>query len=401
MSTEDNNRNARPEDAGRLAGGYATGNLSESEQEALFQAALEDQEVFNQLMEEQALKELIEEPAVKAQILEAIEEQPSIWARLLGWVRTPVAWCAAASVTAALVVTVSVRKTGDSTPVSEMARVMEKQSPVETALGSEPGVAGRPAADKNRIAKREVVPVTVPPVAAGPRSGVEKDEPVNVVTADRLNRQEPVENERLETATAAVPPPPPRMVAATGVAPGESAMAKTAEVAASPRQASEESVAIPLWVEYQLERSAGGGAFQPLLSSQSPAQSDLLRLQLKVSVPGQLSLFRRTASGQLTPVTSVDASAGQMIMLPGTGGFSSGDATSLVLRFARLGALGMVGEYRSADAKKEAFSLSMQDRENRLRATVSKTAPRSWGGRADAPAPNAQSLVVEIPLRNR
>jgi hypothetical protein len=178
-------------------------------------------------------------------------------------------------------------------------------------------------------------------------------------------------------------------------------MAKTAEVAASPRQAAEESVAIPLWVEYQLERSAGGGSFQPLLSSQSPAQSDLLRLQLKVSVPGQLSLLRRTASGQLTPVASVDASAGQIIMLPGTGGFSSGDATSLVLRFARLGALGMVSEYRSSDAKKEAFSLSMQDRENRLRATASKTAPRSWGGRADAPSPNTQSLVVEIPLRNR
>src|SRR5271170_7421842 len=64
-----------------LIGGYATGSLSAAERKALFEAALEDQELFDELAHEQSLKELLEEPGVKARLLEALAPRPKIWWR--------------------------------------------------------------------------------------------------------------------------------------------------------------------------------------------------------------------------------------------------------------------------------------------------------------------------------
>ena len=52
-------------------GGYATGTLTDAEQEALFAAALEDQELFDALAREQSLRELLRDPAAKAELLAA------------------------------------------------------------------------------------------------------------------------------------------------------------------------------------------------------------------------------------------------------------------------------------------------------------------------------------------
>ena len=60
------------EEAGKLLGRYATGSLTELEQQLLFDAALEDQELFDELADEQALKELIELPGAKRRLLEAL-----------------------------------------------------------------------------------------------------------------------------------------------------------------------------------------------------------------------------------------------------------------------------------------------------------------------------------------
>ncbi len=402
MSSEDNNRNPQSEEAGRLVGGFATGNLSESEQEALFQSALEDQEVFDQLMEEQALKELIEEPGVKAQILEAIAEKPSIWTRFQVWVRTPVAWGAAAAVTAALVVTVSVRKTTSTAPASELARIVEKQAPVETALRSQAKMPAGKVPNRELHVSREVVSAAAPAPASGPSNELERDQQPVVVNADQLRRQEPAKDERRDTALAAAAPPPPRVVAVTGTIPGESAIAKNAEVSAAPRQAAEERVQSPMSVEYSLQRLARGGSFEPVLSSQTPGRSDVLRLQLTASVPGQLTLLRRGPDGEQTPVASVETTLpGEVISLPSTGGFPVEASTSLILRYTRAGMLGRISEYRPSGRRKEAFSLSMQDRENRARSAAGKPALPAGASRAVAPSPDAQSLVVEIPLHNR
>ncbi len=49
----------RSEETERLLGGYATGSLTESERRVLFEAALEDQQVFDALQDEEALRDLL------------------------------------------------------------------------------------------------------------------------------------------------------------------------------------------------------------------------------------------------------------------------------------------------------------------------------------------------------
>ena len=64
-----------PEDAKKLLGGYATGTLTPEEQQALFQAALEDQDLFDALAEEQSLKEVMDDPALRAELLDAVNTE--------------------------------------------------------------------------------------------------------------------------------------------------------------------------------------------------------------------------------------------------------------------------------------------------------------------------------------
>src|SRR5262249_19101936 len=58
----------------KLLGGYATNTLTEAERKSLFEAALENQEVFDALQEEQALKELLADPVSRVQVRQALEK---------------------------------------------------------------------------------------------------------------------------------------------------------------------------------------------------------------------------------------------------------------------------------------------------------------------------------------
>ncbi|HJV90659.1 MAG TPA: hypothetical protein VJ623_10170 [Holophagaceae bacterium] len=67
-----------PHEAEQLLGGYATGTLTEAERSALFAAALAHQEVFDALMDEEALRELLADPATRAQLLAALAEPAKV-----------------------------------------------------------------------------------------------------------------------------------------------------------------------------------------------------------------------------------------------------------------------------------------------------------------------------------
>jgi hypothetical protein len=70
-----------PEDARKLLGGYATGTLTDAEREALFAAALEDQELFDAMAREESLREALADPAARASLLAALDERPLVWWR--------------------------------------------------------------------------------------------------------------------------------------------------------------------------------------------------------------------------------------------------------------------------------------------------------------------------------
>ena len=69
------------QDIQKLLGGYATGTLTPEEQQLLFEAALSDQELFDALAREQSLRDLLNDPAARAQLLAAIDEKPLPWYR--------------------------------------------------------------------------------------------------------------------------------------------------------------------------------------------------------------------------------------------------------------------------------------------------------------------------------
>ncbi|NTW87048.1 MAG: hypothetical protein HGB30_12890 [Holophagaceae bacterium] len=59
-------------EAERLLGGHATGTLTEAERSLLFAAALEHQELFNALADQEGLRELLADPVARAQLLAAL-----------------------------------------------------------------------------------------------------------------------------------------------------------------------------------------------------------------------------------------------------------------------------------------------------------------------------------------
>src|SRR6266404_4338951 len=76
------------EDAQKLLGGYATGNLTAEEQRLLFEAALDDQELFDALAEEQALKDVFDDPVSRERVRLAVAAAP----RARGWWARPWIW---------------------------------------------------------------------------------------------------------------------------------------------------------------------------------------------------------------------------------------------------------------------------------------------------------------------
>ncbi len=64
----------QPSDAERLLGGYATEILTNAEKCELFEAALEDQELFNALADEEALRELLSDPAHRGHLIEVLDQ---------------------------------------------------------------------------------------------------------------------------------------------------------------------------------------------------------------------------------------------------------------------------------------------------------------------------------------
>ena len=76
------------DDIRKLLGGYATNTLTESERKLLFEAALEDQELFDALQQEQALKDLLAHPVARAEVRQALEQSipaRAWWSRWWAW----------------------------------------------------------------------------------------------------------------------------------------------------------------------------------------------------------------------------------------------------------------------------------------------------------------------------
>ena len=248
-----------PEDIKKLLGGYATGTLTTEEQQALFAAALEDQELFDALAREQSLRDLLRDPAARAELLSALEAPATRPVGFWQWLRRPVvAGLATAGVAAIAIVAVwqgtrmaSVSHRAQPVIVAELKRPELSPAPSAAQL---PAPASQPATNKRDkdagasatvLADKEIAPSVAPPSRRlEADSAVELLKQKKAVIAIAPSPPQAEENMRAQIAPAPAeqmadnkaaaamlpPPPPPSAVPAAMPA----VLARKAEVDAAP-----------------------------------------------------------------------------------------------------------------------------------------------------------------------
>jgi hypothetical protein len=75
-------------EANHFVAGYATDSLGEAERRELLRAALDDQALFDTLVEDDGLRELLQDPAARQEVL-AVLEEPTGWERVRAWFERP------------------------------------------------------------------------------------------------------------------------------------------------------------------------------------------------------------------------------------------------------------------------------------------------------------------------
>jgi hypothetical protein len=200
----------------RLIGGYATGSLSEAERRILFEAALADQELFDELAREQALKEALEEPGAKARLAAALV-LPKPW-----W-KTSWVWAAATAATVVVIAGIVVMR--PSAKVEQVAGLEVPELPVPPsplpALQTAPSLAPPSVAEPS--ARRAVA---APRVATGiPEAAPQAARKANAEVSAAPEPQPP--KEAPAAAPVAVPAPPEIAAQAPQIAiPGAQAFAQ-------------------------------------------------------------------------------------------------------------------------------------------------------------------------------
>ena len=158
-----------------LIGRYSTGSLSPAEEKRLFDAALDDQDLFNELLGEHDVKQLLAEPGARDRLIQALDPPK----------RTAPWFIAAAALTglaaAVLIVTVVIKPTPK--PVESQIAVTKVAPPVTTTPVAAPPNTAPPPSDQaskpvasSPQASAAPAPIEVP--AAAPVKAKAVQEPV-------------------------------------------------------------------------------------------------------------------------------------------------------------------------------------------------------------------------------
>jgi len=189
----------------KLLGGYATGTLTPEERQALFAAALDDQELFDALAREQSLRDLLRDPAAKAQVLIALDTAPDRWYKTRWWL--PAAAAVAMAGIALLAVVVGRRQAHAPAPVivAEMKRTEVKPAapvPAPPLLDSRGSVS---------LAKPRLKPAGIRDGIVGGVPSVEVPSPPPASLPVEVRAEQPAlaAARKDEAAQSQAPPAPP------------------------------------------------------------------------------------------------------------------------------------------------------------------------------------------------
>jgi len=361
------------EDIARLLGGYATGTLTPEEQQALFAAALEDQTLFDELAREQALRDVLREPAARGQLLAALEERPRWYRRLGPWMMRPAALTAAAACLvlgamaiwrpwrgneAAKPAVIATALPREAPPIPSPSAVAEQKTPALSAERARaramtpPASRAVPAAKKQLLVAQETAPAAeahradepvaasgaaMPPAASpAPPPPKAASQPIVADTsiagrdASELTKIMPgvggapgsgnaavrgaLSADRLQTAVATAPGGDARQRYYAAMAFAEvKAQAETQSVRAR-AQAQAPGSQPPLGIKWGILRREANGEFA-IVNAEDLRAGDTVELRLTSNQSCGLSVFDN-ASGKLLPLFTKQVEAGETVDTP-------------------------------------------------------------------------------------
>ncbi|MGD0298796.1 MAG: hypothetical protein ABSE86_16955 [Bryobacteraceae bacterium] len=291
----------------KLLGGYATNSLTDTERQALFEAALEDQELFNALHQEQALKELLADPLSRAEIRQALEKPRA--ARPHWWI-----WTAAASAVAAAVIVALIIRPRPPEPIQQYASVQTGKpttvqpndrverdakavpAPVRArASAGKPTVRARSSLAQNER-KDELQSATVPAAPTAPppavltgsqQAGLQAPRPNAIPSQSRAANANGLNQQSADQA-------------ANSIRDQEQNQASPAQASGAVGGLISKSEFMP--VRYTLLKRDADGTYRRLPPDAGLKAGDAVRVMVTPMSSGYLSLSRRDASGEWTRV---------------------------------------------------------------------------------------------------
>jgi hypothetical protein len=313
------------EEIQKLLGGYATNTLSEAERRVLFEAALEDQELFDELAKEEALREVLQDPSARQQLIVALgPAREPFAARAWQWLHRPAALARAGGVAALLIVAgLVLHQTKHARPEAMVTDAISPRPPAPVAALA-PSLAPQETKKSPVVGRqlRRLAPLPAPPALAAPQPVTQRE----------------VAEGKLSAAPAAPPRQQPAPMA-TGALGGPAqangqdvqVQMQSQTVVAQDRPLTSgiarAKVARPaaarLAVEYTLLLKDAGGVYTPVPSGTVFHAGDSVRLQVAPSEAGYIYLFQRNATAGWNLVAGQRVEKAQRYALPSTGALLS------------------------------------------------------------------------------
>jgi hypothetical protein len=278
-----------PEETRKLLGGYATNALTAEEHKRLFEAALEDQELFDALQKEDALRELLADPVSRDEARKALENPIPDQRRGSFWSRRWMFGLAIPAVAAVIVIAVMTRL---------------------NAPAPQPRPAMAPQIASNRIASGQIASDKL-----GSSQIASNQEALPPETKPEANKRgEAKALDKTARATAPVIPAPVQLEAdSNALAPRAKALALPTQAGQQQSQgmSSQQVVALKSGAAPQIPEairqqfSSGFTANAPLYQGplvrysllRSGPTEDAVRVEVSTGVAGYMALYRVDASG--------------------------------------------------------------------------------------------------------
>jgi hypothetical protein len=319
------------EEIQKLLGGYATDTLSETERRALVEAALEDQDLFDALAKEQALRDVLRSPSARQQLIEALgPARAPFAARAWPWLRRPTVLAMAGGMAALLIVGgLVLRQTKHAARKEALLAdaIAPRTEPSDTALRNTPPPSTEhrkllrlPAARR----KAPAAPLPTPPVLQTESGAAPAKLPASAAA----------------TAAPAPTPSPRPATPPSGVLGGVVETERQYQMARAPVSSlngrnvapmapmglakAAKSVAVKPAVEYTLLLKGADGDYSPVPAGAVFHAGDSLRVQVAPSEAGYIYLLQRAdAAAGWNLVESRPVEKAQRYVLPSTGALQS------------------------------------------------------------------------------